>query len=49
MMALWLHSPAKDLLVPLAPSPIGKEGKPVPATEFFADLAELARQATPPA
>lgn len=49
MMALWLHSPATDLLVPLAPSPIGKEGKPVPATEFFAELAELARQATPPA
>jgi hypothetical protein len=49
MMALWLHAPATDLLVPLSPSPIGKEGKPVPATQFFTDLAELARQASPPA
>ena len=49
MMALWLHAPATDLLVPLAPSPIGKEGTPVPVPELFADLAELAQQATPPA
>ncbi|NUP47011.1 MAG: hypothetical protein HOW97_06790 [Catenulispora sp.] len=49
MMALWLHSPDADMLVPLAPSPIGKEGKPVPVAEFFAELAELARQAQPPA
>jgi hypothetical protein len=47
MMALWLHSPQSDLLVPLAPSPIGKEGQPVPAAEFFADLAAQARQAPP--
>jgi hypothetical protein len=49
VMALWLHSPAADLMVPLAPSPIRKEGKPVPAAEFFTDLSDLARQATPPA
>ncbi|MFC0097690.1 hypothetical protein ACFFKH_09130 [Micromonospora marina] len=42
-MALWLHSAKEDLLVPLAPSSIGKEGKAMPASEFFADLAELAR------
>lgn len=48
VMALWLHSPASDLLVPLAPSPIRKEGKPMPAAEFFADLSGLASQATPP-
>lgn len=49
VMALWLHAPATDLLVPLAPSSIGKEGKPMPAAEFFADLSELASTATPPA
>jgi len=49
MMAMWLHAPATDLLVPLAPSPIAKEGKPIPPAEFFADLSELARQTTPPA
>jgi hypothetical protein len=49
MMALWLHAPATDLLVPLAPSPIGKDGKAMPAAEFLADLSELASQATPPA
>lgn len=49
VMALWLHAPATDLLVPLAPSPIRKEGKPIPAVEFLADLSELASQATPPA
>lgn len=48
VMALWLHSPAADLLVPLPPSPIRKEGKPVPAAEFLADLAELARTTMPP-
>jgi hypothetical protein len=42
-MALWLHSPEEDLLVPLEPSSIGKEGKAMPADEFFDDLAELAR------
>jgi hypothetical protein len=40
LMALWLHSAEEDLLVPLEPSPIGKEGKAVPAQEFFSDLAE---------
>lgn len=49
VMALWLHAPVTDLLVPLAPSPIGKDGKAMPATEFFADLASLASEATPPA
>ncbi|QFZ19876.1 hypothetical protein [Saccharothrix syringae] len=49
VMALWLHAPTTDLLVPLAPSPIGKEGRPLPAAEFLADLPELIRQATPPA
>jgi hypothetical protein len=49
VMALWLHGPATDLLVPLAPSPIRKEGKPTPAAEFFADLSELAGQAPSPA
>ncbi|KOX19190.1 hypothetical protein ADK67_34085 [Saccharothrix sp. NRRL B-16348] len=49
VMALWLHSPVTDLLVPLAPSPVGKDGKPVPAAEFLADLVELAGRATPPA
>jgi hypothetical protein len=49
VMALWLHSPATDLLVPLAPSPFRKEGKPMPASEFFADLTELAVQGRPPA
>lgn len=45
VMALWLHSPAADLLVPLAPSPIGKDGKAMPAAEFFADLTGKARPA----
>jgi hypothetical protein len=49
MMALWLHAPTSDLLVPLAPSPIAKEGKPLPPAEFFADLAEVERRAAPPA
>ena len=49
MVALWLHMTAGDLLVPLAPSPIGKEGKPIPATEFFAELSHLAGHSAPPA
>jgi hypothetical protein len=48
-MALWLHAPATDLLVPLAPSPIKKDNKPLPPAEFFADLAELARASAAPA
>lgn len=48
VMALWLHAPATDLLVPMTPSPIGKEGKPIPPAEFFADLSELAAQAAAP-
>jgi hypothetical protein len=48
VMALWLHAPATDLLVPLAPSPIGKDGKAMPAAEFLADLTELASQTTAP-
>jgi hypothetical protein len=47
VMALWLHAPATDLLVPLPPSPIKKDGKPMPPTEFFADLAELASSTAP--
>jgi hypothetical protein len=47
--ALWLHAPATDLLVPVAPSPIAKEGKPMTAAEFFADLSVLASKATRPA
>lgn len=49
MVALWLHTTASDLLVPLAPSPIGKEGKPIPALEFFAELSQLAGHSAPPA
>lgn len=49
VMALWLHAPATDLLVPLAPSPIKKDNKPLPPAEFFADLSELASAAAPPA
>jgi hypothetical protein len=49
VMALWPVAPATDLLVPLAPSPIGKDGKAMPAAEFLADLSELASTATPPA
>jgi hypothetical protein len=49
VMALWLHAPAADLLVPLAPSPIQKDGKPMPPAEFFADLTELASSSAPPA
>ncbi|WP_040808410.1 hypothetical protein [Nocardia concava] len=48
VMALWLHSPTDDLLVPLEPSPIGKEGKPVPTADFLAELSELARHTTAP-
>lgn len=49
VMALWLHAPTADLLVPLAPSPIKKDGKLLPPAEFFADLSELARVSVPPA
>ncbi|APA99476.1 hypothetical protein [Nocardia seriolae] len=49
LMALWLRSPTGDLLVPLEPSPIGKEGKPVPADQFLGELAELAHNTNPPA
>lgn len=48
VMALWLHAPTDDLLVPLEPSPIGKEGKPVPTADFLAELAELARNTVAP-
>jgi hypothetical protein len=47
LTALWLHSSAEDLFVPLQPSPIGKEGKAMPTAEFFSDLAEHA-QSNPP-
>ncbi|MEU4780409.1 hypothetical protein [Micromonospora sp. NPDC023633] len=48
VMALWLHSPLVDLLVPLAPSPIGKDGKPLPPAAFLNDLRELAGKMSPP-
>ncbi|UGT61256.1 hypothetical protein [Nocardia asteroides] len=48
VMALWLHSPLADILAPLDPSPIGKEGKPIPAAQFLTELAELARTTAPP-
>lgn len=48
MMALWLHAPDTDLLVPLEPSPVGKAGKRMRAEEFFSDLSELARSAALP-
>ncbi|MFL6115777.1 MAG: hypothetical protein ACJ786_31180 [Catenulispora sp.] len=48
VMALWLHAPTTDLLVPLAPSPFKKEGKLLPPAEFFADLSELAADAAAP-
>src|SRR5262249_8479311 len=41
-MALWLHSQATDLLVPLAPSPIGQEGQVVPAAEVLTELSQRA-------
>jgi hypothetical protein len=37
-VALWLHSPHTDLLIPLAPSPIGNEGKITPPSVFFREL-----------
>lgn len=48
MMALWLHAAAADLIVPLAPSPIGKDGKAMPAAEFFGELAAEVRPAAQP-
>ncbi|MEV0647999.1 hypothetical protein AB0I28_22305 [Phytomonospora sp. NPDC050363] len=48
VMALWLHSPVTDLLVPLAPSPIGKEGRLVPAVEFFRALTTQNRPSARP-
>jgi hypothetical protein len=47
VMALWLHGPT-DLLVPIPPSPIAKEGTPMPPAEFFADLSGLASHMTRP-
>lgn len=43
-MALWLHSPHTDLLIPLAPSPIGNEGKITPPSVFFRELIAAARE-----
>lgn len=45
-IALWLHSPGADLLVPLAPSPVGREGKATPAAEVLSELTESARSKT---
>jgi len=47
VMALWLHSAATDLLVPLAPSPVGREGQLVPAAELITELATRARSVKP--
>jgi len=47
-MALWLHSTAADLLVPMAPSPIGQEGQAVPAAQVLSELAERARAMSAP-
>lgn len=41
--ALWLHSPNTDLLIPLAPSPIGREGQVTPPTVFFRELTARAQ------
>ena len=52
LMALWLHSPHNDLLIPLAPSPIGREGQITPVPELMSELARQARAAArqgPPA
>lgn len=46
-MALWLHSPTTDLLMPMAPSPIGQEGQVVPAAEVLNELSQRARAAAP--
>ncbi|MBB5824967.1 hypothetical protein [Micromonospora carbonacea] len=43
LMALWLHSPNTDLLIPLAPSPIGNEGRVVLPPVFFRELSGHAR------
>lgn len=43
LMALWLHSPRTDLLMPLAPSPVGREGQLVPAAEVLSELSPTAR------
>lgn len=48
MMALWLHAAAADLLVPLAPSPIGKDGRLIPAAQFFSELSQEVRPAPQP-
>ncbi|MEU8326411.1 hypothetical protein AB0C33_49285 [Nonomuraea sp. NPDC048881] len=42
--ALWLHSPNTDLLIPLAPSPIGREGQVTPPPVFFRELAVRAQE-----
>ncbi|GGT45024.1 hypothetical protein ACFFV7_39710 [Nonomuraea spiralis] len=42
--ALWLHSPNTDLLIPLAPSPIGREGQVTPPPVFFRELTARARE-----
>lgn len=45
LMALWLHSKAADLLIPMAPSPIGKEGQIVPVGQLISELNRQARAA----
>jgi hypothetical protein len=48
LMALWLHSANADLLIPLVPSPIGKEGQVVPPAQLFRELSEHARGRSTP-
>jgi hypothetical protein len=47
-MALWLHSTAADLLVPLAPSPIGQEGQVAPAAAVLSELSQRASARSAP-
>jgi hypothetical protein len=47
VMALWLHTPTAvgDLLLPLAPTPIGTAGVPSPVSELVPVLSSQARAA----
>ncbi|MFF1477277.1 hypothetical protein ACFVYD_06815 [Streptomyces sp. NPDC058301] len=45
LIAVWLHSPASDTLIPAAPAPTGAEAdRAYPAAELFALLAQNAPQ-----
>ena len=47
VMALWLHTPAAigELLLPLAPTPIGTAGVPSPVGDLVPVLSSQARAA----